>query len=58
MDEDEIDSEKGEPFAGTVVSRKSVADLIATIIQAPGQHINAHLGFDKPRTDADKPYFM
>ncbi|WP_407977579.1 SDR family oxidoreductase [Brucella pseudogrignonensis] len=60
-DEDEIDYEttkKGEPFNGTVVSRKSVADLIAKIIQSPDSHILADLGINKPDTDADKPYFM
>lgn len=60
-DEDEIDyetSQKGELFKGTVVSRKSVADLIVKIIQSPDSHIQANLGINKPATDADKPYFM
>jgi len=60
-DEDEIDYEttaKGEAFKGTVVSRKSVADLIATIIRSPAAHIRTNLGINKPGTDADKPYFM
>lgn len=60
-DEDEIDyetTEKGKPFKGTVVSRKSVADLIAQIIRSPATHVHANLGINKPRTDADKPYFM
>ena len=60
-DEDEIDyetSEKGEPFRGTVVSRKSVADLIATIIRFPAKQLHTNLGVNKPGTDADKPYFM
>ena len=60
-DEDEIDYEttaKGEPFKGTVVSRKSVADLIARIIRSPETQVHANLGVNKPGTDADKPYFM
>ncbi len=60
-DEDEIDYEttaKGEPFKGTVVSRKSVADLIARIIKSPAEQIHANLGVNKPGTDMDKPYFM
>lgn len=60
-DEDEIDYEtttKGQPFKGTVVSRKSVAHLIGQIIRAPAMHVHANLGIDKPGTDADKPYFM
>lgn len=60
-DDDEIDYEvtkKGEPFRGTIVSRKSVADLIAKIIQSPDSHIHGNLGINKPGTDADKPYFM
>lgn len=60
-DEDEIDYEttaKVEAFKGTVVSRKSVANLIAKIIRSPEKYIRANLGVDKPGTDADKPYFM
>ncbi len=60
-DEDEIDYEvtaKGQPFRGTVVSRKSVADLILQVIAKPELHIGGNLGVNKPGTDADKPYFM
>ncbi|MGC3987353.1 MAG: SDR family oxidoreductase [Pseudorhodoferax sp.] len=61
MDEDEVDYEttvKGQPFKGTVVSRKSVADLIAKLVTQPDLHVNASLGVDKPGTAGDKPYFM
>lgn len=61
MDEDEVDYEttaKGEPFKGTVVSRRSVGDLIARVIQSPQLHVGANLGINKPNTDGDKPYFM
>ncbi|WP_402718273.1 SDR family oxidoreductase [Janthinobacterium rivuli] len=60
-DEDEVDYElttRHAPFKGTVVSRKSVADLIASIIDAPDMHRQANLGVNKPNTDGDKPYFM
>lgn len=60
-DEDEVDYElttRHAPFKGTVVSRKSVADLIAGVIEAPDLHRHANLGVNKPNTDGDKPYFM
>jgi uncharacterized protein YbjT (DUF2867 family) len=60
-DEDEVDYEltgRDAPFKGTVVSRKSVADLIAKIIRAPNLHLRGNVGVDKPGTDGDKPYFM
>ncbi|MFN4289938.1 MAG: SDR family oxidoreductase [Permianibacter sp.] len=60
-DEDEVDYEltaKGTPFKGTVVSRKSVADLITKIIANPKLHLRADLGVNKPGSDGDKPYFM
>ena len=60
-DEDEIDYEttaKGEAFKGTVVSRKSVADLIAKIIRSPSLHLHGNVGVDKPGTDGDRPHFM
>lgn len=44
-------------FKGTVVSRKSVADLIARIIRLP-EHLGGNVGVNKPDTDGDKPYFM
>lgn len=59
-DYDEIDyetTEKGEPFKGTEVSRKSVADLIVKIIQAPSRHSKGNIGVDKPNTEGDKPAF-
>jgi len=61
MDEPEIDYEttaKGQPFKGTVVSRRSVADLIAHIVRHPARHAGENLGVNKPNTDGDKPYFM
>jgi uncharacterized protein YbjT (DUF2867 family) len=59
-DEDEIDFEvtqRGEPFKGTVVSRKSVAALAVEIIKDPTQWVRADLGVDKPGTDGDRPVF-
>lgn len=60
-DQDEVNYEltgRNQPFRGTVVSRRSVADLIATIIDDPRLHIGASLGVNAPGTEADKPYFM
>lgn len=60
-DEDEVDyelTERDAPFKGTVVSRKSVADLIAKIIRSPNLHLRGSVGVNKPGTDGDKPYFM
>jgi uncharacterized protein YbjT (DUF2867 family) len=60
-DEDEVDYEitaKGEPFKGTVVSRRSVANLIVRIIESPDLHLGESLGVNKPDTSGDKPYFM
>ncbi|WP_198972422.1 SDR family oxidoreductase [Xylophilus sp. ASV27] len=60
-DEDEVDYEttaKGQPFKGTVVSRRSVGDLIARIIANPALHAGGNLGVHKPGSDGDKPYFM
>lgn len=51
-DDDEIDYEltaKGTPFKGTIVSRKSVADLIANAIVNPRLHRYSSLEIDKPR---------
>lgn len=61
MDENEADYEttaKGQPFKGTVVSRRSVGDLIARIIANPELHSGENLGVNKPGSDGDKPYFM
>lgn len=61
MDENDVDYEltqREEPFKGTVVSRKSIADLIVTIIRSPRLHVRSNLGVNKPNTDGDKPYFM
>jgi len=60
-DEDEVDYEltaKGEPFQGTVVSRRSVGDLVARIVAKLDLHVGANLGVNKPNSDGDKPYFM
>ncbi|WP_461226010.1 NAD(P)H-binding protein [Lacticaseibacillus suihuaensis] len=50
-------TEKGEAFKGTEVSRKSIADLIVKLIQAPTQHVRASLGVNQPNTDGAKPSF-
>lgn len=58
-DDDEVDYEltaKGTPFKGTIVSRKSVADLIVNTIVNPRLHRYSSLGIDKPGTVGDRPY--
>ena len=54
MDDNEVDYEttaKGQPFKGTVVSRKSVGDLIAKVIASPELHIGENLGVNTPNSD-------
>lgn len=56
-DNDEVDYELtacGEPLKGTVVSHKSVADLIVRMIVSPQLHLHANVGVNKPSTDGDK----
>jgi uncharacterized protein YbjT (DUF2867 family) len=48
---DEVDYEttrKGEPEKGSVISQKSLATLIATIIEFPEKHVRENLGVNKP----------
>ena len=50
-DEDEVDYEttkKGEPERGSVVSRKSVAALVARLIKAPDLFVRESIGVNKP----------
>jgi uncharacterized protein YbjT (DUF2867 family) len=57
-DKDEVEYEltqKSEPFKGTEVSRKSVADLVVKLAQHPKRDARGSLGIDKPGTDGDKP---
>lgn len=58
---DEIDFEttqKGEPFKGTEVSRRSVADVAVQIAQDPSKYSKESIGVNKPGTDGDKPAWM
>jgi uncharacterized protein YbjT (DUF2867 family) len=51
-DAEEIDYEttqKGEPFRGSVVSRKSVAALVVKLAQSPGLEVRRSLGVSKPQ---------
>lgn len=60
-DEDAVDYEittRDESFKGTVVSRRSVADLIERIIAAPERYVGESLGVSRPNSDGDKPFFM
>ena len=60
-DENEVDyetTERNEPFKGTEVSRKSVADLIVKLIDTPKRSVRGNLGVNEPNTDGDKPAFL
>ena len=60
-DKDEVDyetTERDEPFKGTEVSRKSVADLIVKLIDSPKRSVRGDLGVDKPKSDGPKPAFL
>ncbi|MDT6981378.1 SDR family oxidoreductase [Levilactobacillus zymae] len=48
-------TQKGEPFKGTEVSRKSIAAVVTQLVQAPSQHVHESLGVNKPDTDGAKP---
>lgn len=55
---DEVDYEltqKGEPFKGTEVSRKSIAAFVYHLAINPKEHVRESLGVNKPGTDGDKP---
>ncbi|WP_334149971.1 SDR family oxidoreductase [Hyphomicrobium sp.] len=57
-DKDEVDYEltqKGEPFKGTEVSRKSVADLVVKLVEYRARDVRASIGVNKPGTDGEKP---
>ena len=61
QDEDEVDYEitgRDEPFKGTEVSRKSVAALVAELVENPERLVRANVGVNKPNTDGDKPAFV
>lgn len=52
--DDEVDYEltqKGETFKGTMISRKSIADLVVKIIDQPADYYRESLGISKPGTD-------
>lgn len=61
QDEDEVDYEitsRDQPFKGTEVSRKSVAALVAELVQHPERLLRANVGVNKPNTDGAKPAFL
>lgn len=60
-DEDETHfetTERGEPFKGTEVSRKSIAAFVADLATASDALGKRNIGVSKPGTDGDKPAFM
>jgi hypothetical protein len=53
QDADEVDYEttkKGAPERGSVVSQRSLATLIAKIIESPEQYARQNLGVNKPNS--------
>lgn len=48
-------TQKGEPFKGTEVSRKSIADFVVKLINDPSLEIDRSVGVNQPNTDGDKP---
>lgn len=57
-DLDEVDYEtthRNDPFKGTEVSRKSVADYVISLVKNPAKDIRDSVGIDKPSTEADRP---
>lgn len=50
---DEVDYEitrKGEPERGSVISQKSLATFIASMIKSPEKHLRENLGINKPQS--------
>ncbi|MEH2152782.1 NAD(P)H-binding protein [Nostoc sp.] len=50
---DEVDYEttqKGEPEKGSVIAQKSLATLVATIIESPEKFVRKNLGVNKPNS--------
>ena len=50
-------TQKGQPFVGTEVARKAVADYIVSSIENPEKHAKASVGVNKPGVYGDKPAF-
>lgn len=48
-------TQKSEPFKGTEVSRKSIADFVVKLINDPSLEIDHSVGVNQPNTDGDKP---
>ncbi|WP_057740370.1 SDR family oxidoreductase [Limosilactobacillus secaliphilus] len=55
---DEVDYEttdKGQDFKGTEVSRKSIGNFVARVLENPAPFAKRSIGVNKPHTDGDKP---
>jgi len=50
-------TQKGQPFKGTEVSRKSVAAYVTSLILDPSQAIKQSVGINEPATAGSKPSF-
>ncbi len=48
---------RNEPFKGTIISRKSIADLIVNIVVDPSRYADSSLGISQPGTDGPVPMY-
>ncbi|EHO53162.1 SDR family oxidoreductase [Lentilactobacillus kisonensis] len=51
-------TQRDDPFKGTKVSRKSIADFVVRLINDPSAQVRHSVGVNQPNTDGDKPSFM
>src|SRR5699024_1498187 len=50
-------TQKGKPFKGTIISRKSIADYILQLIADKDLDNYASVGIDQPGTEGDRPMY-
>lgn len=58
--EDRIDyelTEKGTPFKGTIISRRSIAQVVVDLVNHPEKGIGASWGINQPNIDGDRPIY-
>lgn len=58
--EDRIDyelTEKKTPFKGTIISRRSIAQVVVDLVNHPEKGIGASWGINQPNIDGDRPIY-
>lgn len=50
-------TEKGTPFKGTIISRKSIAQVVDQLINCPDKGQRVSWGISQPNTDGDRPQY-